>query len=71
MLSILPSWKVTFLVTSKPTPPTVFNLQALDCFHYKEETRAYAQISRHTYKLFLKSLQIFKVVYFGEKNPCI
>ena len=45
------SWKVTFPVTSKPTPPTVFNLQASDWVHCEEETGAYTQLSRNTYKL--------------------
>ena len=53
-----------FPVTSKPTPLTVFNLQALDWVHCEEETGAY--LSRHTYKLVNKNSQIFKVVYFAH-----
>ena len=30
------SWKVTFSSTQKPTPPTVFNLQASDWVHCEE-----------------------------------
>ena len=37
--------------TQKPTPPTVVNLQALDWVHCEEETGAYYQLSRFTYKL--------------------
>ena len=40
-----------FPVTSKPTPPTVFNQQASDWIHCEEETGAYYQVSRHSYKL--------------------
>ena len=39
---------MTFPVTSKPTPPTVFNLQALDWIHCEEETGAHTGISRLT-----------------------
>ena len=66
MLSILSSCKVTFLVTQKPTLPTVFNLQALDWVHCEEETCAYYQLSQFTYKLILFFL--FKVVNFAKKN---
>ena len=65
MLSITPSFKVMFRVTQKPTPPTVFNLQASDWVHCEEETGAYYQLSRFTYKLLKKNL---KVVYFVEKT---
>ena len=34
---------MTFPVTQKPTPPTVFNLQASDWVHCEEETGAYYQ----------------------------
>ena len=62
------SWKVTFPVTSKPTPPTVFDLQASDWVHCEEEAGAYTQLSRNTYKLLsFIFLQIFKVVYFHKK----
>ena len=40
-----------FPVTSKPTHPTVFNLQASDQVCYEEETGAYTQLSRKTDKL--------------------
>ena len=57
-----------FLVTSKPTPPTVFNLQAFDWVHFEEKTDAYSKLSLNIFKfdncfLFL----IFKVVYFAKK----
>ena len=42
------SWKMTFSGTQKPTPPTVFNLQASDRVHCEEETGAYYQLSRLT-----------------------
>ena len=51
MLSIPLSLRVTFPVTSKLTPPTVFNLQASDWVHCEEETSAYYQLSQHSYKL--------------------
>ena len=54
--------------TQKPTPPTVFNLQASDWVHCEEETGAYCQLSRFTYKLVGFFLQIFKVFYFFPKN---
>ena len=57
-----------FPVTSKTTPPPVFNLQASDWVHCEEETGACHQSSRHTYKLVKKILQIFKVVYFAQKR---
>ena len=55
---------MTFPVTSKPTPPTVFNLQASDWVHCEEETGVYYQLSRHSGKLVIF---IFKVVYFAKK----
>ena len=42
---------MTFSVTQKPTPQTVFNLQASDWVHCEEETGAYYQLSHFTYKL--------------------
>ena len=39
------SWKVTFSGSQKPTPPTVFNLQASDWVHCEEETGAHYQLS--------------------------
>ena len=56
------SWKVTFSGTQKPTPPTVFNIQASDWIHCEEETGAYYQLSQLTYKL-----TFFKVAYFAQK----
>ena len=40
--------KVTFSGTQKPSPPTVFNLQASDWVHCEEETDAYHQLSQFT-----------------------
>ena len=48
------SWKVTFSGTQKPKAPTVFNLQASDWVHCEEETGAYYQLARYTYKLVKK-----------------
>ena len=56
-----------FLVTSKPTPPTVFNLQASDWVQCEEEIGAHTGISWRTSK-FVHFFQIFKVVYFAKKN---
>ena len=54
-----------FPVTSKPTPPTVFNLQASSWVHYEEKTGVYYQLSRNTSKFALIFfLHIFKVIYF-------
>ena len=56
------SWKFMFSVTSKPTSPTVFNLQALIWVHCEEQTRACYQLSRYTYKLVIfvcKFLKLF------------
>ena len=50
----------------KSTPPTVFNLQALDWVHCEEETGAHYQLSWHSYKLFF--FLIFKVVYFAPQK---
>ena len=59
------SWKLTFPVTSKPTPLTVFNLQASYWIHCEEGTCAHAELSRITSKLVFFCLQIFKV-YFAK-----
>ena len=62
---------MTFLVTQKPTPPTVHNLQALDWVHCEEETGAYYQLSWFIYKLIIAFLFKFKEknsVNFTEKN---
>ena len=60
---------MTFPVTSKPTPLTVFNLQALGWVHCAEETGEHTGISRLTSKLVCFFLQIFEVVYFAN-NKC-
>ena len=60
---------MTFSGTQKPTPPTVFNLQALDWVHCEEETGAYwYQLSRITSKLASFFFFINKVAYFAPKN---
>ena len=56
-----------FFSTQKPTPPTVFNLQALDWVHCEEETGAYYQLSRLTYKLIIYIFLLFTVAYFAKK----
>ena len=56
--------KVTFSGTQKPIPPTVFNLLASDWVHCEEETGAYYQLSRFTYKLVKKKLSC---LYFAKK----
>ena len=53
---------------SKSSQPTVFNLQALDWIHCEQETGAYYQLYRHTYKLAKFFLQISKVSYFAPKK---
>ena len=62
------SWKVTFSGIQIPLQPTVFNLLASDWVHCEEETCAYYQLSRHTYKLLIFFLQISKVSYFAPKK---
>ena len=62
-----PLLKMMFLVTQKPTPRTVFNLQASDWVHCEEETGAYYQLSWFTYKLVKKKINL-KVVNFAKKN---
>ena len=59
---------MTFSGTQKPTPPTVFNLQASDWVHCEEETGAYYQLSRFTYKLVSFNFFIFEVAYFATKK---
>ena len=61
------SWKVTFSGIQNPLQPTVFNLQASDWVHCKEETGAYYQLYRHTYKLVI-FLQASKVSYFAPQK---
>ena len=60
--------KSEFSGTQKHTPPTVFNLQALDWVHCEEETGVYYELSQFTYKLFKKMLHILKVGYFAPKK---
>ena len=45
-----------FSGTQKGTPPTIFNPQASDCVHCEEETGAYYQLHRFTYKLVKKKM---------------
>ena len=73
----MPFWKVRFPVTQKPTPPTVFNLQASDWIHCEEETGAYYQLCQFNYKLFfyfflfLKLFILWKKCVFHKKIPKI
>ena len=66
---------MTFPVTQKPTPPTVFNLQASNWVHCEEETGAYYQLSWFTEKcvqffiLFLKLFILGKKVHAFQKIP--
>ena len=62
-------WKVMFLVTSKPTAPTVFNQQASDLVHCKEETGAHAKKYLGIPILFF--LQILKLFILPPKNTWI
>ena len=75
MLIKLLFWKVPFLVTSKPTPPTVFNLQALDCSGlgslWRGNRSVYPIFSEYLWIRKFFFLQIFKVIYFVPKNMCI
>ena len=64
---MLPSWKVTFPITQKPIPPRVFNLQASDWVHCEEETGAYYQLSRLTYKLIIFVKKILKLLILPQK----
>ena len=61
------SWKVTFSSTQKPTPPTVFNLQASNWVHCEEETGAYYQLSLLTYKFSF----FLQVAYFAPPKYAI
>ena len=58
-----------FTVTSEPTPPTVFNLQALDWVHCEEETGAYYQLSRNTYKS-VKKIHFFFYSFLQKNKIC-
>ena len=51
----------------KPTPRRVFNLQASDWVHCEEETGAYYQLSRLTYKL-IDNIYNLKLLILREKN---
>ena len=53
------SSKVMFSGTQMPTPPTVFNLQASYWVHCEDETGAYCQLSRFTYKCVIYFLTFF------------
>ena len=63
------SWKVMFSGTQKPTPPTVFNLEASDWVRCEEEAGSYYKLSWFTYKL-IKKNQIFKV-YLAPPKICV
>ena len=52
-----------FPVTSKPTPPTVFNL---DWVHCEEETGAYYQSSLNTYKFVKKKKLKLFILHFKK-----
>ena len=68
MLYKLLSWKVTFPITSKPTPPTVFNLQALDWVHCEEEKVRILESIRQNYKLLKKILFVTIVDILQQKK---
>ena len=57
-----------FFATKKPTPPTVFNIQALDWVHCEEETGAYYQLSRNTYKFVIFFLTNFEMLFILPKK---
>ena len=61
---------MTFSGTQKPTPPTVFNLQASDWVHCEEETGVHAGISLHTYKL-VNKITNFESYLFCPKKKLI
>ena len=54
----------------KPTPPAVFNLQALDWIHCEEETGAYYRLSWHTYKLIIFFFCKFLKLFIFPKKIC-
>ena len=56
-----------FPVTSKPTPPTVFNLQALNWVHCEEETGAYYKLSENTYKFVKKKYKFLNLLILQKK----
>ena len=68
MLYELLSWKVTFHVTSKPTPPTVFNLQASTGFNVKRKQVRISNYLGIPINFYFFLLQIFLIVYFAKKN---
>ena len=51
----------------KPTPPTVFNLQALDWDYCEEETSAYYQLSRITSKFVSFFLLLLNLLFCPPK----
>ena len=62
------SWKVIFSGTQMPISSHSFNLQASDWVHCEEDTGAYYQLPRNTYKLLIFFKDIFKIAYFAPKN---
>ena len=58
---------MTFLVTAKPTPPTVFNLQASDWVHCEEETGVHTKFTQQTYK-FVSFFIFITIVHFVAKK---
>ena len=66
------TWKLMFPVTSKPTTPTVFNLQASNWVHCEEETGAHTGVTRQIYKLLNLFLMTFlKLFILYKKNTRI
>ena len=59
-----------FSNTQKPTPPTIFNLQASDWAHCEEETGVYYQLSQFTYKLVF-FLNIFLKLFILQKKHAL
>ena len=59
---------MTFSGTQMMSPPTVFNLQASNWVHCEEDTGAYYQLQRLTYKLIKQIPLIFKVAYLAKKK---
>ena len=52
--------------TQKPTPPTVFNLQASDWVHCEDGIGAHYQLSRFTYTLVKKKVEF--LVFILQKK---
>ena len=57
--------------TQKPTPPTVFNLQASDWVHCEEERSVYYQMSRITSKFVFFFSKLLKLLFLPQKNTRI